>query len=373
MGKIILLAMLALCAAAFAANWQDEPVAELRDIWEGTGYGGSVGWQALALLALATVFGFATLVYMFGRAFGSEPLKRWAKAEFMQAFASFFIVIFLIVLLGGDAATFGAFQFINENVIGGNSRVMCGTSAMIVNEGGPFEVMRCKLKDKIGALDSLYDGIYRANRIKERLASACFMLFGMQVFCGDWNSDIHNAVEQNHMLGEKIIPLQIALQGQFAFTTYLERNLLNIFLPLGILMRIFPLTRGTGGLFIALAIGFYVVFPTAFILTDPSYVRIESEDKPPLASEGNFGISACYPGFRGSAIIINSFFGSGPGGTGEDTRFSRRAIDVLPQLTIEIMFYPFIAFVITLMFVRAATPVLGGDTGELMRMVSKLV
>ena len=36
------------------------------------------------------------------------------------------------------------------------------------------------------------------------------------------------------------------------------------------------------------------------------------------------------------------------------------------------MFYPFVALVITLIFIRAMTPLLGGDTGELMKMVARL-
>ena len=45
---------------------------------------------------------------------------------------------------------------------------------------------------------------------------------------------------------------------------------------------------------------------------------------------------------------------------------------LLFQLTISVMFYPFVSLVITLIFIRAMTPLLGGDMGELMKMVARL-
>ena len=48
------------------------------------------------------------------------------------------------------------------------------------------------------------------------------------------------------------------------------------------------------------------------------------------------------------------------------------ATSLLYELTIAILFYPFIALIIALIFVRATAPLLGSEAGDFMKMVSRL-
>lgn len=366
-GKMLALAMLlALAQLALAQTYGSDT--GFVSNWDGR------NWKTYALIAVLICIGFNTVVYMLGGAFGIDSMKRWAKGEFLQVSASALIILFASVLLFD--ANNGVFAYIEDQVVPTGSTITCqgktfgvfepgGTFAGATAGGGPIEAFKCKLQENIYNLDSLYNGIYKSNEGIEKAASACYLLFGMNVYCGSWDIGVHQQVEQAHLLGEKIVPLQVALHGQYALATYIANNMLSVFLPLGIILRIFPITRGVGGLLIAIAIGFYFVFPLSFVMLDPSFVKVEGRPSATLQDP-----TMCYPGFKGSAVLINSVTAGQLVATFESYA---AAGDLLSQLTVKIMFYPFVAFALALIFIRAAAPALGGDTGEIMRMVAKLV
>lgn len=354
MRKITLGVFVLLLAGATLAQWGD-----WRGFEQRLGAGGD--WQQMAFAAVLICIGFNAVVHMLGEAFHLESMKRWARAEFLQVSASALIIVLAAELLFNP--TFGVFKYLEDNVFGAGGTVACGGLLKDVAVVGPLGIVKCKLQENIYALDNMYESIYKNNLNVERASSACYMLFGMPIDCGSWHLEIHWQVEQAHMLGEKIVPLLVSLHGQFALATYIENNMLAVFLPLGIVLRIFPITRGVGGLLIAIAIGFYLVFPVLFIMLDPTFVK--AEGRPSAITQDP---DACYPGFRGSAVLINSVQEGLVSGAASYASYADR----LALLTVKIMFYPFVAFAFALIFVRAAAPVLGGDTGELMRMVAKV-
>lgn len=323
---------------------------------------GVYGWGLLSLLATLAVFFALVVIYMFGHAFSLENVKRFAVSEFFEVVASAAMII-LIVFLLWEASSGGLFTFISESVLREGSTIVCGTKIRHVTDLGPLEVAKCKVQGKITQLDDIYQRIYDKNMKLETWGSTCLILFGVQVYCGDWS--VHSVVEQAHLLGEKIVPLQVSLHGQYALLEYINENMLAVFLPLGILLRVLPLTRGLGGLLMAVAIGFYFVFPIVLVLTDPTFVRAPPSQVSPITSS-----QACFASFRGAVAVYNSFILPSIG----DAQLSYgNWSELLVQLTVQILFYPFIAFAVAIVFIRSLTPVLGGDTGDIMRMVGKLV
>jgi hypothetical protein len=333
--------------------------------------GQSGDWYPLAIMAVALCFFFNTLVYMAGHALQAENLKKYAQTEFLQVSASSLMILFVISLLF-ELSGGGAFGLMDK-LTGSSGSIAC--SAVSSGRyyfwsapdfgGGPIGAFKCKVQEKITALDKQYWNIFNANMGTERLASTCISLFGFPVWCWDWDLSLHKQVEQAHLLCAKITGLLVPLHAQFVLAEYVQKNMLGVFLPLGLLLRIIPVTRGVGGLFIAIAIGFYFVWPTFSVLTDPTFVRGDEtrvDDK--LAG-------MCFTGFRGVAVIMNSALNTGLGG-GANELANAQGEALLFEITIGSVFYPFIALVITLIFIRAATPLLGGDMGELMRMVARL-
>ncbi|MEM4554389.1 MAG: hypothetical protein QXT25_00880 [Candidatus Anstonellaceae archaeon] len=333
--------------------------------------GASGEWRGIAWYALLVCLFLNILIYMVGYALQAENLKRYAKTEMLQVSASSLMILFVVELLF-EVSNYGAFG-IMEQLIGTGGSVACnavpGGRYYIWKTadygGGPIGAFKCKIQEKVSALDRHYANIFKANKAKETLASTCISIFGFPVWCWDWDLAVHKAVEEAHLLCNKIVGLLISLHAQYALADYVQKNMLAVFLPLGLLLRILPLTRGIGGLLIAIAVGFYFVWPTFFVLTDPTFIKANDkkfDDK--LAG-------MCFSGFRGVAVILNTALQIGAE-RDENALAMAQGKELLYQITITSIFYPFVALAITLIFIRSATPLLGGDLGELMRAIARL-
>ena len=146
------------------------------------------GWQWYAVLAISICFFFNIIVYMAGKALMSESLQRYALSEFMQVTASALMIAFAAQLMYSLAT--GSGMDLMVDVIGSNSVVACGAAPNGVfsiwqndpNFGvGPLGAFRCKLQEKITALDGAYDKVYEGNKMNEVWASTCIMFFGIPV------------------------------------------------------------------------------------------------------------------------------------------------------------------------------------------------
>jgi len=335
------------------------------------------GWWGLAVTAILICIAFNTLVYMLGFALESQEIKNYAKAEFLQVSASSLMIFFAVALIftvTSGSANVSGFAFMGDLLGDGASSISCTaaqTGRFYFWEGepdfgqGPIGAFKCKLQEKINALDAAYADVSRANLPVEQYTSICYYLLGVPVYCGDWDLGMHKRVEEAHLVASKLVDLQVALHSEFVLAEYVQRNMLSVFLPFGLVLRIFPFTRGVGGLFIAIGVGFFFVWPTFFLLTDPTFIKVNN----PPTQEMQQGM--CFTGFRGSAVLLAGVVQTGGAGQQSDLAILQGK-DLVYQMTIATQFYPFVALVLTLIFIRAMTPLLGGDMGELMKMVSRL-
>lgn len=336
-------------------------------------------WANMGLLAVLICLFSNILIFLAGMALESENLKRYARSEFLQVTASALMIFLAVELLytltspPPDYLGISAFDLMGSVLGNGASAVDCAAVAggkFYIWQGygnlgsGPLGAFKCKVQEKINALDRAYNNVVETNMPLEQMTSICINLFGVPVYCGDWDLSLHNEVEKSHLIATKIISLLMPLHAQFVLAEYIQKNMLAVFLPVGLVLRILPFTRGVGGLFIALAIGFYFIFPTFFLLTDPTFVKQD-------ASQRNMLQGVCFTGFKGSAVLMAGVLSS-TAISSQSALSSASAEEMVYQITIGTMFFPFIALVITLIFVRAVTPILGGDLGELMRMVTRL-
>jgi hypothetical protein len=258
----------------------------------------------------------------------------------------------------------GAFDFVSDNFLTEGSTIQCGTE--VVDVANPPAVFLCKTQNLILTLDSVYDQVYEKNKNEEFQTSVSYNIAGVPVYFGEWSW--RTKVEQNHLLGDQITQLLVSLHAQYVLMGNIAENMLNVFLPIGLLLRVFPITRGVGGMFIATAIGFYFVFPVLYIINDPTFV------KAPPAPEGGAGTTqkACFQTFSGvTSAVAEIQRGAGVGGAASSLSIDDIA-NTVAQLRIDVMFFPFIAFAITIVFIRSASPILGGEAGDLIRMASKV-
>ena len=357
--KLVIIIIFSILVSFTFADYGD--ITDLNKTYtQGTIGGGiTTPWMIYGIIAVVISFMVSGIVYMIGHSLGMERIKHLAEAELLQAAASAVLVIMLIFLL--DLAV----QYTTKEILGKDSVVMCGEEFRNATE--PIEFAKCKAQEKIYVLDSMYEEVYINNLGYERVGSRCWTVFGITVWCGDWNSNLRERIGQAHLLGQRIVPITTFLHVEYAILDYISKTMLIMFLPLGILFRIFPYTRGIGGIMIALAIGFYFVFPIMSVMIDPSYTR-QDMINPDLYSFED--AEECYVGFSGTVTLMTNFLKIDEGGLGNVNyaEFSDR----LSYLTLEAFYIPFMSLVVTLIFVRILSSLFGAEPSAMMRLVNKV-
>ncbi len=324
-------------------------------------------WYGIAMAAVGVCLFANILVYVLARVAHLQKWEKFAQAEFFQVTVSALLITNLIYLADSS------FDYIQNSVLGQGSTSLCnGKQEEIYKYGshGPLSVVQCKLNDKIQYGYKLYNQIYLTNKAVEAKASACFSILNVQAFCFDWIPYYHDTMEKAHTLAHQVVPMIIALVGQFLFLDYVAKNMFAVVLPLGIILRIFPPLRGIGGFLMALAIGFYVVFPLAYLMLDPTTVKAD-----PRALFGvQMAAKVCFNSFAGfvSAMSDASVLPGTPTVNGPVPDMDSLGRE-MARLRVEVVFYPLAALGATVMFIQAAAPFFGGDSGEIVHFIAKVI
>ncbi|RLG25808.1 hypothetical protein DRN85_04815 [Methanosarcinales archaeon] len=357
---VFVLVLILVFASLCFAQYEDIGRVNQTYLQEGMPAYGGVPWIVYGIIAVVIAFMISGIVYIIAYALDMENIKRWAQAELFQAAASAVLVILLIFLL--DTAV----QYTTINILGGKgAKVLC--AGKIMNATEPIEFAKCKVQEKITILDEMYEEVYENNLGYERAGAKCWSVFGITVRCGDWSSDLRERIGQAHLLGNRIIPVLTFLHAEWVVLDYIAATMLVMFLPLGILFRIFPYTRGVGGLLIAIAVGFYFIFPILSVMIDPSYTR-QALITPELYEMED--MEECYVGFSGTIALMTNFLEIDQGGLG--TISYRAFANRLSYLTIEAFYIPFMALAVTLIFIRILALLFGAEPSSMMRLVSKV-
>ncbi len=168
-------------------------------------------------------------------------------------------------------------------------------------------------------------------------------------------------------------------------------SLFPVFLYLGIVLRAFPWTRAAGGIFIAMFIGFYIVFPVMVNATvggfsAAAYSESVSYANSPAAggiagfvsntSTNSIGTIAQQSTLSGSATSIGSYVGSVlyslvgfPGGYGVINGYITTFMGPPIMVIIEIA----VSFIVALDFADILSDILGAPSLQTQRLIGKLL
>ena len=325
------------------------------------------GWLSVAVLATIIAVIINATLLMFARGFNLQELERFSKSEILQAIATATMAILLVGLVGGVQS------FIyNSQIIHGESQCGGETARLGLNPDGIFtdslDYVRCSIQIKAkniadvqGAVTSGADAYFAFNALNMQ-----FSLIGITLFRGDWITSLFEMTEKWRIINNLATVLLIGLNAISFLVLYIKQNMLHLFLPLGIIMRAFYFTRGPGAFLMAVAIGMYFVFPVMYILLDPGFVPT------PIPQSSTAMIQTqnlCYPTISAAATIVSTAQASAPGAT----ILASNLQGMLSQAYISLILHPLIAFSITLAFIRYLMTILGGDTFELMKLVTKVI
>ena len=320
-------------------------------------------WLPLTILAVITVFIIYNLFFMLARAFGLKDLERESKSEMMQAIATALMAIFLVVLVEG------AMVFTEELVRG--DLACAGSTLAISSVDDAFDAIKdCRIVPKAKQLDKIQHQIRDTPKYKNQMNFLNFDLsfFGITVLKGNWIPDVYKSVESNRIINNLCTSLLVSLNAQSFLLSYIQINMLHVFLPLGIILRSFKFTRGVGALFIGIAIGFYFIFPVIFVLLDPGFVATPLPESPAVSPN-----QYCYPTMSFATSVYNTMVTESGVGTGMDTLSRNNLANSLGQVYLSLVLHPLISLFITLVFVRYIISILGGDAYSMMKMVSKVI
>jgi hypothetical protein len=325
------------------------------------------GWVSVAVLATIIAVIINATLLMFARGFNLQELERFSKSEILQAVATAMMAILLVGLVGGVQS------FIyNSEIIHGESQCGGEKYKLGLNEEGIFsdslDYVRCTIQLKArniaevqGSVTSGADAYFAFNALNMQ-----FSIIGVTIFRGDWISALFEMTEKWRIINNLSTVLLIGLNSISFLVLYVKQNMLHLFLPLGIIMRAFYFTRGPGAFLMAVAIGMYFVFPVMYILLDPGFVPTPIPKSVTSMSQTQ---NLCYPTISAATTIVSIAQSSAPGATLVASSLQGQ----LSQAYISLILHPLIAFSITLAFIRYLMTILGGNTYELMKLVTKVI
>ncbi len=342
-------------------------------------------WYMMAIIIQFVALLIYGLILSIGRGLQMLELEKWAKGEMFNTFATFLMVVFFIGLLqqveGFALNHFLGVYWQNPNGTMTNNpeevqpgatpigaAMMCGaTTFELTTMESSLDLLKCRLAIKASSLADIQSQLADAARFALSMLTLYFSLIGLPVIQGGYFSSLFKEAETYRLMNQTISVILISLNALIVTIDYVKNNMLNFYLPVGLFLRSFHYTRGIGAFFIALALGFYFVYPIIYIITDPTFVKpTYTPSKMPVSQ------NACYPTFTSVVYALIETSSSAISSASEQISLQQLKNDIA-LIYSSILLRPFLVLALTLIFVRYFMYVLGGEPMELMRGLGKVL
>jgi hypothetical protein len=355
----------------------------------GTGTQGVTSVVGLTVLIMLTMIFIMAAFYMLSQVLRLPSLTNFVKVELAEMAGTVFII----------AIFFGAFYAASFAATGGGAQNQGAPQNPTLHFNGPGRsvfVDDCMMVG--GSSLSLLSPIMTAGVVDWALNffdSATFKItpggFGFTVSPLSGLSMIPNTLDQLSGILSGFLVALLAVN----FLLGLVYALFPIFLYLGIVLRAFPWTRAAGGIFIAIFIGFYVVFPlmiyatvggfsqasyqvTASYYTSNAFNGIASFTSNSISANSIGGVSQQLSGFSSITSVLSYIFGNGgvlysmsglPGGMGLINGYIADFMGPPIMVIIEVA----LSFIVALDFADILSDILGAPSLQTERLLGKLL
>ena len=346
-------------------------------------------WSTIAIAAAAISVIGASMLIMISRLFGLRNLEQIAKTEFIYAASTVMIVIMVegLIVYGEPILAGGSNSVARALYL---SALQCPPDATVAfpEQQTLIDWMKLYLQTPTECVQDFMNVLYSLSVPVEGMASVYMEIFMAEQASGfgvKW-------------IGERITNTTQSL-AFYMYIYYLLIHILNFvkyyagfFFSIGVALRAFPPTRGTGAYLMAISFGLYFVFPFAYIL-------IATMSLPHASSEivvAGTGTTSCVPNPSGSfdytcslpAVTNASSYQCGGANSGTVTDYANvlrensasleqmltiHVTDFIKHLVSAICIFPLIALVILLTFVLNTTNLFGGNIPEIGRGLVKLI
>jgi hypothetical protein len=337
-------------------------------------------WFTIAMAAAMISFLGAGLVYVIGQSFGIEPIKRAGNAEVWQAIAS---MILIAMLFGAEAFEYSLVEQLEtmSSVAGAaivKPELFQGGQATASIKVNPFEVSYAFLRTVSDCLSSSAKKINQAANPLEFLVNMRLGIIVKIPYIAPTGTPlepfqfIRNTilkVAKYEYDADEIVWLSIFTYFQMAFLKFIETSMFTLFLPVGIILRAFPPTRGAGAVMMALAIGFYMVYPLTYTLL---YVGT-----PPTLGDCSLTVNET-ASFKTNTCPLAAGSAASTIGSAQTTASSLEV--VMPELESRTTSIKYVSYVyllislgVTFIFIRSASGILGADISEVGRSMFRMM
>ncbi len=343
---------------------------------------GVSSWLSISLAVIFIAFLGTAVFYMIAYSFQSDRYKKIAFAELMQVAASFLLIAML----------FGFEMFETDFVSRMESTSGAITSALVLSSGGTpyagalsgqvqinsFDVSYAFMRNLLKCAENQLKTTYESSKFVETTMN---IVIQTKIIIGQKKksslplpnpmalTSLAESAAKYEYNANELTWLVIFLYAQIAVLKFIETSMFTVFLPIGLILRSFPPTRGAGAVLVAIAIGFYFVYPLTFTVL---YVGT-----PPVIEGCNVRV----------ALDTTAITQTCPVNVGAVEEALVSASDTMPQLDATIPqvqagmnSMKFVAFVymlislgVSFIFVRSLSSIFGADISEIGRSMMRML
>lgn len=348
-----------------------------------------MAWEVIALTAAFIPVLIAVLLIMFARIFDFKILEQAGKTELVFAASSVFVVIFLIPLVQygtqiGKNIALEMYKYTYASCQSSNADCLHYKNITIdPNTGLPIETEATLTINSPIFTDPRYS-LIELSIVYMRAVMYCTEKIGVLAFWismpAHWISYISQDVFMAYPMGgwawggiaksaDNLLNTIYFMELIYHILIYILRFMdvfaLQYILPIGILMRAFPPTRGAGAYVISFSIGVYLIFPLSYlaaVLSAPITTMCVAPDiaQPSLGENSKAGLMAeltiWYHAFQHDIISLLSKF----------SEFTN-------TLLVQLCFFPFLALTLTMTFMYFSNGLFGANVPEIGRGLIKLI
>lgn len=356
-------------------------------------------WQTIAYAAAGIAIFSSAMLIIISRMFNLKNLEQVAKAEFVYAVSTIFIVLMTIGILGAGEffmvkvtrcvylQSFGVENCADPAVAGIIPNVRPGVPATTL-----IDYMKLYMATPVNCATDMLNFLYPVSVVVEGIASVYVEVYMSEPVSGYGIKAIAERLKNTTQMFAFYIWIYYVIVHSMNFIKYYA----GLFFSIGVALRALPPTRGAGAYLMAASVGFYFVFPFAYILV-ASLAVPQAQGEIFTATEigdiwGSEGkISPFYVCNTPEVPIDITSLECGSAGI----RKTMVAADILQSYRTEIFdifnpetgqiaklfknliaslcFGPLIAMIITMTFILNTTNLFGGNIPEIGRGLVKLI
>jgi hypothetical protein len=330
-------------------------------------------WFGISLTIMLIILFVLALLYMLSKLFSVPTLDRKIREEFFQLCATGIIVL-ILATVSFTLDEFGGLLYGTESQIEEMMSSMSGY--YIVGEEGwslnPFEVSYVYL---ISSIDCIRDDFEQAVKYVDERETFMYLSLSAVLDSTTYPVPLRNIfvwtnywqdILDRYVKTEENMWLALAGYFQINLLQWIEASMLAIYLPIGILLRSIPFTRGGGAAIMAIAITSYFFYPFflgLFFFNGPQLPSTCDVDFEYELAEIPDEQKKCPldPTAVGSIIEAEE--------EGDVSGVEIPVLDVsgMSRIRMYTFYYPFLSMLICIIVVRTISQILGGNISDIGR------